>query len=340
MLKIGSFAIINLFLCFNLLAGPKAPDHARVVIVQDSQATEVFQPQADRVNGMVQRGLLALALKKDIASAWRVFVKTQDVIGIKVYSAPGPQSGTRPAVVEAIIKGLLEAKVEPENIIIWDKLMADLRKSGFTDLAAKYGIRAEGSLETGYDWKVSYDESPLIGQLIWGDLEFGSGKQAIGKKSYVTKILTKEVTKVINVTPLLNHYRAGVTGNLYSLAAGSVDNFMRFENEATRLADAVPDIYNLPVLADHVVLNIVDALICQYEGEDLSRLHYSIALNELRLSTDPVALDVLSLAEIAKQRKAAKLDARPQNLKLYSNASELLELGVSELPKIQIERVK
>ena len=46
-----------------------------------------------------------------------------------------------------------------------------------------------------------------------------------------------------------------------SLALGSVDNSMRFELEPARIATAVPEIYALPALSDHVVLNMMDALL-------------------------------------------------------------------------------
>ena len=50
----------------------------------------------------------------------------------------------------------------------------------------------------------------------------------------------QEITKIINVTPLLNHNLAGVSGNLYSLAIGSVDNVVRFDSDPERLATAIP----------------------------------------------------------------------------------------------------
>jgi hypothetical protein len=65
-------------------------------------------------------------------------------------------------------------------------------------------------------------------------------------------------------------------------------------------------------------------------------LHYSTVLNELRLSRDPVALDVLSLQELEKQRQAAHAAIFKPNLDLYSNAT-LLELGVSDPEKISVE---
>jgi hypothetical protein len=118
----------------------------------------------------------------------------------------------------------------------------------------------------------------------------------------VTKLVSKEITKIISVSPLLNHNTAGVSGNICSLALGSIDNSLRFEGDLTKLATALPEIYALPALGDHVALNIVDALVCQYQGEQFGFLHYSVALNQLRFSTDPVALDVLSIQELEKQR--------------------------------------
>ena len=124
-----------------------------------------------------------------------------------------------------------------------------------------------GSVQTGWDEKVFYNpDSPILGNLIWGDLEFGKKGDGVGRKSFVSKLVSRELTKIINVTPLLNHNEAGVSGNLYSLATGSVDNLIRFESSPGTLATAIPEIYSLAALSDHVVLNITDALICQYEG--------------------------------------------------------------------------
>src|SRR5260370_17459210 len=109
---------------------------------------------------------------------------------------------------------------------------------------------------------------------------------------------------------------------------GSVDNTVRFEKEAGNLAQAVPEIYALTNLSDHVVLNITDALICQYEGGERGLLHYSATLNQLRFSRDPVALDVLSLKELDRLRLAAGESAIKTNIDLSSNPA-LLQLAVS-----------
>ena len=310
---------------------------SRVVMAEEADATVAFSPQSDKIPPILQRGLTRLTGKPTLSEAWRSLVSTQDTVGIKVFSAPGPTSGTRPAVVEAVVKSLLAAGQPPKQIVVWDKHLSDLRQAGFFELAERYGVRVAGAAEAGYDEKTFY-ETALLGQLVWGDLEFGQKGDGIGRKSYVSKLVTQQMTKIINVTPLLNHNFAGVSGNLWGLALGSVDNTIRFENDPDRLASGVPEIVALPALGDRVVLNIVDALICQYQGEEKTLLHYSAALNQLWFSTDPVALDVLSIQELDRQRKAASARAVKTNLELYQNAS-LLEIGVSDPHHIDVTRV-
>src|SRR5437016_5818749 len=159
---------------------------ARVVIVHDPEATEAFQPREDKVFGMVNRGLATLTGKQAPVAAWRSLLSTQDIVGIKVYSSPGPNSGTRLAVAAAVVDGLVAAKIPPEHIIVWDKEEEDLRRAGFFELAARYRIRVEASIAAGYDEKAFYDpDEPILGKLLYGDSEFGRTGEGIGRKSFV-----------------------------------------------------------------------------------------------------------------------------------------------------------
>jgi uncharacterized Fe-S center protein len=288
------------------------------------------------IRQLVARGLAAFTRTPDARAAWRTLVTSRDVVGIKVHSAPGSVSGTRPAVVTGLVETLLAAGHPARQIIIWDRDEADLRRAGFVELARRLGVRAAGAHEAGYDEKNFY-ESPFLGQLIWGDFEFHKHLVGAGRKSFVTKLLANEITKVVTVSPLLNHNRAGVWGCVAGLALGSVDNTIRFESESGRLAEAVPEIYALPPVGDRVALNVVDAVFCQYLGEHLSLLHYSVPLGQIRFSTDPVALDVLSIEELDKQRQRHGMPAARKLLDLYHNA-EMLQLGVSDRQNIRVEQ--
>jgi hypothetical protein len=319
---------------------PPVSSRPRVIIVEDPRAVVAFSPIPGVVEQMVDRALTTIAAKDGIKAAWSTFVSPQETVGIKVYSAPGAISGTRPCVVAAVVKGLLAAGIPPTHIVIWDKHRADLVLAGFDRLADQLGVNIAGSAEEGYEESKFYD-SAMLGKLVWGDLEFGKKGENIGRKSYVSKLLTRRLTKIINITPLLNHNIAQVSGNLYSLAFGSVDNTLRFEtapNPYAQLAQAVPEIYVLPELGDRVVLNIVDALICQYQGDVGTLLQYSTMLNQIRVSTDPVALDVLSIHELDHQRQRARLPPVRLSWQIYTNAS-LLDLGVSDIHALEIIKV-
>ncbi len=310
---------------------------ARVLIVEDDQATSAYTPRLAVIRRMVDRGLTNFTGKPTVTDAWRSLVTTQDVVGIKVFSTPGALSGTRPAVVEAVVSSLLASGQPPAGVIIWDKQMTHLRQAGFVELGQRLGVRVAASTEGGYDTNQFYDNA-ILGQLVHGDNDFDIRGDTLGRKSYVAKLVTQQMTKIISLAPLLNHNLTGVSGHLLSLSLGSVDNTIRFVSDPTRLAVAVPEIYALPVLGDRVVLDITDALLAQYYGEERTLLHYSAVLNQLWFSTDPVALDVLAARELARQRQLADMPAESSHLALYQNAS-LVEIGVSDPNSILIETV-
>lgn len=317
-----------------LTASPQLPQ-ARVVVVQDAQSMDAFTPQAGVVRSMVERGVLAQTGKATVTEAWRSLVKTNDVVGLKVFSAPGHTSGTRPTVVAAVVEGLLAAGLPSTNIVIWDRQLVDLRIAGYFELAERYGVRIAAAASAGWDEKAYYENS-LLGNLVWGDAEFGRKGDGIGRKSFVTKLVARDLTRHISIAPLMNHNLAGVSGHFYSLAFGSVDNTLRFESTSRALAEAVPEVFALPALYDRLALCITDALICQYQGENLTRLHYAKSLGQLRFSKDPVALDTLSLAELEAQRQKAGIPSTKFSSELYKNAA-LLELGINDARQIRVE---
>ncbi len=310
------------------------PELTRVVRVSDPKAIHGFEAQSETVRSMVERGLLALSGKKDIASAWHEYLTLEDRVGIKVVSGPGKTSGTRVAVVDAVIHGLLAAGFSAKQIVVWDRHIADLRQAGYFALTERYGVRVAGASEAGYDNETFY-ESNSIGKLIWNDHEFGKTGEGIGKKSFISKLVMRDMTKIILISPLLNHNEIGVSGQFASLVLGSVDNTLRFESDPSKLAVTVPEMYAMPALGDKVALCMVDALICQYQGEQTPLLHYSARLNQIWFGKDPVALDVLSIREIEKQRQTAKVPSPRLNWELYQNAF-LLQLGINEPRQIQV----
>jgi len=89
--------------------------------------------------------------------------------------------------VGAVVEGLLAAGLPPKHIVVWDKQITDLRLAGFYDFTKRYGIRVASSAQAGYDEKTFYD-TPLLGNLVWGDVEFGKKDPGVGRKSFVSNI--------------------------------------------------------------------------------------------------------------------------------------------------------
>ena len=147
------------------------------------------------------------------------------------------------------------------------------------------------------------------------------------------------MTKMISIAPLINENDAGVCGHFFSLALGSVDNTRRFEGSDDRLATALPEIYALPAVGDHVVLHVTDALIGQYQGGPAGYLQFSTVLNQIWFSHDPVALDTLALKELARERRVFSVPLMRTFPAIYANAA-LLQLGINDPAKIQAETIK
>jgi hypothetical protein len=313
---------------------------ARIVVVQGENLLEAFLPDEARVENAFNRGLTCFTRATTVSNAWRSLVSTNDLVGIKVFSTPGPVAGTRPAVVGAIVRGLLAAGLPPGRIVIWDRHESDLRNAGFYELGQSLGVRVAGAAEAGYDTNTFYlPDSPVVGQLVWGDSEFGLTNKdlTLGKKSFVSKLVSRQMTKIISVVPLMNETSAGLCGHFFSLALGSVDNTRRFEGNPDRLAVALPEIDALPVIGDRVVLHVTDALLLQYEGGPEGYLQFSTVRNELWFGHDPVALDTMALKELMLQRRLLNSPRLPSNFAIYTNAV-LLQLGVNDPSRIQIEK--
>ena len=61
-------------------------------------------------------------------------------------------------------------------------------------------------------------------------------------------------------------------------------------------------------------------------------------MGQLWLSRDPVALDVLALKELARERAAAGVPPLKTNFEIYTKAAQL-QLGLEDPAKIQVEKI-
>lgn len=308
-------------LAFGLLAvcghAAEAPARARVFYASD---TSVLGPgrqvNAAVVRRMVDQLLIHLTQKPTIAEAWGSLVTKKDRIGIKVAASGGPLSGTHPEVVEAIVAGLAEAGISPEQIIVWDRNLGDLLAAGYRKNALHYQLRWVDPVK-GYDRKAQVS-APVLGKLIWGDSGFGSktgsrivdvlgsGEQ-LSSASYYSNILSKEVTKIINVPSLTDSYLTGVNGALANMVLPNLDNWRRFTKAPSYGDPYLAEIYADAIIRDKVVVTLLDALVLQYAGGPAANPGFLLDHFTLYASRDPVALDALSARLLDEARGPSKL---------------------------------
>ncbi|MEI9865718.1 MAG: hypothetical protein WDN00_14430 [Limisphaerales bacterium] len=88
-----------------------------------------------------------------------------------------------------------------------------------------------------------------------------------------------------------------------------------------------------------MVLCITDSLLGQYEGSGRALLHYSAVPNQLWFSRDPVALDVMSIKELERERRVAGAPQVKPRMDLYANAN-LLQLGQNDPTQVHLEKIR
>jgi hypothetical protein len=241
-------------------------------------------------------------------AAWRQLAGPGDSVGIKVTTAGGRYFATRRGVVAAVVSGLREAGVQ--KIIVWDKDSATLRDCGFTTHRLGCEVRAIDP-PRGWDRETAL-QGPVLGKLIWGDLLFSekvlsSPGNLLSSKSHLCTILSREVTRFINIPALSDEPGCGVGGALHSAVVGNLDNWRRFTVFGEGGAEAIADSYADPRIGGKCVLHILDALAVTYAGGPGPNPQNSAIHNTLYASLDPVALDATGLRLLEKWRARANL---------------------------------
>jgi uncharacterized protein (DUF362 family) len=334
-----SLALLGFAFACHATTNEVAVAKSTVVLVRDASAVQGFDADPVRVRAMVSVGIKTLAGRSDELSAWRQFVSSNDVVGIKIDTLGGPIQATRREVVEAIAHGLHAAGVPSSNVYVWDRDSGRMRAAGYLKVGWR-GLWREVSVvgDTGWDEKETY-EGPLVGALIWGDLLFGKEEVGISTVSHLPKILTRTITKLINVPVLHDHDACGIAGCLYNVSLGAVDNARRFEIEGQHGDPSIAEICALPAVRGKLVLNVMDALIGGYAGGPAFKPKYSWRPGALYFSRDPVAVDSVCLQLLEAKRREAKIPAIGSIAGHIATAARL-GLGQSDTNNVELIEAK
>ena len=293
---------------------------------------------------MVDAIVMAQTGQGDVRSAWRSLVGPKDVVGIKISTAGGQYFSSHHGVVEAITSGLLQAGIPSAKIIVWDRNAADLRSAGYGVRPAPYTVRSIDP-PRGLDPKAVFF-APAFGRLMWGDLSFQGKKtlkdsakgpdDQVSPESHLPYILTRDVTKIINVALFSDEPGCGVGGAMYNVTVPNVDNNRRFTQSSG--TQSICDVYLDERIGPRVVLHFIDGLVAQYAGAPQFKANYAFEHATIYASTDPVALDSTILAKIEMWRKQGNLPPIGKTA-AWLNLAEELGIGHNRPEEIDLKRV-
>jgi len=318
----------------------------KVIHIRNQKAVINGEPVEQEAYLMIRKAMLELTGQDDLGKAWRTFVNPGERIGLKVNPVAGKLLSTSHAVTRSVVKQLMESGIEKENIIIWDRREMDLKEAGFT--AENYpGIKIAGTELQDENGSFYDKDGKLYGEMnidkdwfYWADVEGEYDSETMpymingGKYSYFTKIITRDLDKIINI-PILKNAGNSITNAMKNLAYGSVSNTGRLH--ARLWNETCAEVCAFAPLRDKVVLNICDGLRGCFNGGPGANPQFICNYNSILVASDPVALDRIGYDIIAEKRitEGIQKAATPELSKFLIQSSDL-GLGISDKTKIDL----
>lgn len=371
------------------------------VAAADMLKGQKYNPEA--VHRAFSAGLMEMTGENTLENAWSSLFSPDDVVGIKINCLGAPKISSSLASINEVIAGLKSAGVKENNIIIWDRLDREFKRTGLEINKDSEGVRVRGTStqwEGVVPWIEGYDKDvylsiedgtlkkfkELVNQnftengthrdifnsltWLWMLVQQGnekakkyrdeirrlymdySDREGIKKiaeqvanefndvtiedeeKSCFSEIVTKDITKLVNIAVLKHNEDSGITWALKNIALGVTTNKVRFHIDyCTR---SIAEILSFPCLKDKMVLHIGEAAKISTVSVLGSQLAFD---NRIFFSTDPVAMDRIGLDILEQKRMEQKLDSI-RDISTHIAACAKKGLGIDDVEKIDWREVK
>lgn len=289
-----------------------------VTLARDTGCIQNGRPDPMRVGLLLDRLIREHFNVADASEVFRTLFSPQDRIGIKVNCLSGRRMSTHVELVGCVIERLIRVGIPAENILIWDRLNADLRSAGFTLRKWGESIACAGCDQLGYDSELTAYRS--IGSLF-------------------ARAATEYCTAQINLPVLKDHGIVGVTLGMKNFF-GAVHNPNKYHpNHGDPF---VADLYSHPDICGKVRMTLVDALEVQPEGGPPFQPTWCQDWGGLLISSDPVALDRIGWKIIEDLRYAEGLPTieEADRAPTYIHTAAKLGLGSDDLKIIPLKIVE
>lgn len=252
---------------------------------------------AEVVREMLRRGMCELTGEKQALDAWRRFFTPDDIVGIKVNCGGHPYVISDYDIVAEIIRNLLAVGLKPQQIYIYERFQNQMDAVNYAPrVPAGVQIQAAEQQNRRLDTR-GYDP------LVYVEADFFGEDDT---RSNMMRLVSRQVTKVINVPNMKDHGATGVTGCLKNIAYGSFSNVARTHYKGvSHTLSFVGTLASLEPLRSKTVLQIMDGLRGVWHGGPFAHTRrYVFYPKQILFGTDPVALDRLLLDIIEHERKA------------------------------------
>jgi hypothetical protein len=338
--------------------GMPGPWPGRVVSVKSPRCLDGSGSvvDADVVRAMLDRGMRSLTGEATTLDAWRRFFQPSDVVGIKVNAGGGPHVVSAPAIVAETCRQLMAVEIPASSIVVFERFWNQLDAVGYPPHLPE-GVQVfapEGGNRRSENR--AYDPETYVEVDFFGEED---------TRSNMMRLVTRRLTKIVNIPNMKDHGATGVTGCLKNIAYGCFSNVARSHARGqTQTLTAVGTFAAVEPLRSRTVLQIMDGIHAVWHGGPFAKTpRYVFHPRQILFGTDPVAIDRLLLDVIDDKRKAEGAisiwDRSPGSLKLNDARSRdedpnvnilirepghveyaaRLGLGVADLAKIRVEEV-
>ncbi|HET7696886.1 MAG TPA: DUF362 domain-containing protein [Vicinamibacterales bacterium] len=279
--------------------GMPGPYPGRVVSVKSDRCvdTATGTANAEVVREMMARGMRALTGAATTTDAWRRFFEPADRVGIKVNCGGYPHCISAYEIVAETVRQLGAAGVPPSQVYVYERFQNQLDECNYAPhLPPGVTIAAAERANRNVD-NAGYDPAIYLEADLFGEDD---------TRSNMMRLVSQQLTKIINIPNMKDHGATGATGCLKNIAYGSFSNVARTHYRGTsHTYSVVGTLAAIEPLRSRTVLQIMDGLRGVWHGGPFARTtRYVFYPKEIMFGTDPVAIDRLLLDIIDDERRA------------------------------------
>jgi hypothetical protein len=253
-------------------------DPKKVVIVENRKAVPSRRPRdlvEAEVHRMLDKALFELTGTTTRREAWeRLGFTSQDRVGIKVNGIARSFHTNKP-MISYVIAALLDLGVRENNIIIFDRYVSEAARCGYPPNSSSQGIRVVHKGQYGWD---RYPGNRL------------------------SRIITRQIDKLVNLPVLKHHRSAGITFALKN-HYGSVQ---RCPNHSSNCEPGISNANAFQPIREKEKVILGDALFCMRYGGPAGRI--TDIPKKVIVGVDPVAVDYQALNLLNSYRREAGED--------------------------------